>query len=55
MPPIPDNLDAETDYDEEAETSAKFTFANYTAYKAYEGELKELAERAGARFSVMKV
>lgn len=55
LPLIPDNLDAETDYDEEAEVSAKLTFANYTAYKAYENELKELAETAGARYSVTKV
>ena len=51
----PINLDAETDYDEEAEVSAKLTFANYTAFKAYENDVKELAEASGARYSVTKV
>lgn len=55
LPPIPDNLDAETDYDEEAEVSAKLTFANYTEYKLYENDLKQISEAAGARFSVTKV
>ena len=54
LPPIPENLDAETDYDEEAPLSVKFTFANYTAYSMYEGELKEIAERMGAQFALVK-
>ena len=54
LPPIPDNLDVETDFAEEAELSIKFTFANYTAYKMYEDELKEAAERMGAKFAIVK-
>lgn len=54
LPPIPENLDVETDFAEEAELSIKFTFANYTAYKMYEDELKEAAERMGAKFAIVK-
>lgn len=55
LPPIPDNLDADTDYDEEVPLAIKLTFPNFTAYSMYEGELKEIAERMGCTFSVMKV
>lgn len=55
LPPIPDNLDADTDYEEEAEVAAKLTFANYTEFKLYENDVKQIAEAAGARFSVTKV
>ena len=54
LPPLPDNLDAETDYDELAPLSVKLTFANYTAYSMYDGELKEIAERMGAQFALVK-
>ena len=54
LPPIPENLDVETDFAEEAELSIKLTFANYTAYKIYEDELKEAAERMGAKFAIVK-
>lgn len=52
--PIPDNLDADTDYDEEAPLAIKLTFPNYTAYTMYERELKEIAERMGAQYSIVK-
>lgn len=54
MPPIPDNLDADTDYDEEAPLAIKLTFPNFTAYSMYEGELKDIAERMGAQFAIVK-
>lgn len=55
LPPIPDNLDADTGYDEKAPLAIKLTFPNYTAYSMYEGELKEIAERMGAEFAIVKV
>ena len=54
MPPIPVNLDADTDYDEEAPLAIKLTFPNFTAYSMYEGELKDIAERMGAQFAIVK-
>ena len=54
LPPIPENLDAETDYDEEAPLAIKLTFPNYTAYSMHETEIKEMAERVGAQFSIIK-
>lgn len=54
LPPIPDNLDADTDYDEEAPLAIKLTFPNFTAYSMYEGELKDIAERMGAQFAIVK-
>ncbi len=54
LPPIPDNLDAEEEYNEEAPLSVKLTFPNYTAYSMYEREIKETAERMGATFALVK-
>lgn len=54
LPPIPDNLDADADYDENAQLSVKLTFQNYEEYSAYEMEIKELAERAGAMFAIIR-
>lgn len=54
LPPIPENLDADTDYDEEAPLAIKLTFPNFTAYSMYEGELKDIAERMGAQFAIVK-
>ena len=54
LPPIPDNLDADTDYDEEAPLAIKLIFPNFTAYSMYEGELKGIAERMGAQFAIVK-
>jgi site-specific DNA-methyltransferase (adenine-specific) len=54
LPPIPENLDANTDYDEEAPLAIKLTFPNFTAYSMYEGELKGIAERMGAQFAIVK-
>lgn len=54
LPPIPDNLDADTDYDEEAPLAIKLTFPNFTAYSMYESELKDIAERMGAQFAIVK-
>lgn len=50
---IPENLDGD-DYDANQPIGAKFTFPNYTAYSMYEDELKEIAERMKAVFSVVK-
>lgn len=52
--PIPENLDAETDYDESTPLAVKFTFANYTEYRLHEVELKETAERCGCEYAVIK-
>lgn len=54
LPPVPENLDAVTDYDEEAPLAVKLTFPNFTAYSMYESELKEMAERMGAQFAIVK-
>ena len=54
LPPIPENLDADTDYDEEAPLAIKLTFPNFTAYSMYECELKDVAERMGAHFAIVK-
>jgi len=54
LPPIPENLDADTDYDEETPLAIKLTFPNFTAYSMYEGELKDIAERMGAQFAIVK-
>lgn len=54
LPPIPEKLDADTDYDEEAPLAIKLTFPNFTAYSMYEGELKDIAERMGAQFAIVK-
>lgn len=54
LPPILENLDADTDYDEEAPLAIKLTFPNFTAYSMYEGELKDIAERMGAQFAIVK-
>lgn len=50
---IPQNLDGE-DYDANQPIACKITFDNYTAYSMYEDELKEIAERMNAAFSVVK-
>lgn len=50
---IPQNLDGE-DYDANQPIACKITFDNYTAYSMYEDELKEIAERMNATFSVVK-
>ena len=55
LPPIPDNLDIDTDYGKEPPLTIKLTFPNFAAYSIYEGELKDIAERMGCIFSVMKV
>jgi len=54
LQPIPENLDADTDYDSEAPLSVKLTFPNYTAFSMFEGELKDIAERMGAQFAIVK-
>ena len=54
LPPIPENLDADTDYEGEAPLAIKLTFPNFTAYSMYEGELKDIAERMGAQFALVK-
>lgn len=51
--PMPENLDGE-DYDGNQPLAVKITFPNYTAYSMYEDELKEMAARMGAEFSVVK-
>ena len=51
---IPDNLDADEDYNPSAPIAGKFTFSNYVEYAQHEEELKEFAERIGAEFSVVK-
>lgn len=50
---IPQNLDGE-DYDPNQPLACKIIFDNYTAYSMYENELKEIAERMSAQFSVVK-
>ena len=52
--PIPDNLDAEEDYNSSAPIAGKFTFSNYVEYAQHEQELKDFAEEIGAEFSVVK-
>ena len=52
--PIPDNLDAEEDYNSSAPIAGKFTFSNYVEYAQHEQELKDFAEEIGADFSVIK-
>ena len=52
--PIPNNLDAEEDYNSSAPIAGKFTFSNYTEYAQHEQELKDFAEEIGAEFSVVK-
>ena len=51
--PMPENLDGE-DYDGNQPLAVKITFQNYTAYSMYEEELKEMAARIGAEYSVVK-
>lgn len=51
--PIPENLDGE-DYDADQPIACKITFANHTAYSMYEDELKGVAERMDAQFSLVK-
>lgn len=53
LPPIPENLDADNDY-EEAPLTIKLTFPNFAAYSAYEMELKDIADRMGAQFAIVK-
>lgn len=52
--PIPDNLDADEDYNSSAPIAGKFTFSNYVEYAQHEQELKDFAEEIGAEFSVVK-
>ena len=52
--PIPDNLDAEEDYNSSAPIAGKFTFSNYVEYAQHEQELKNFADEIGAEFSVVK-
>ena len=52
--PIPDNLDADEDYNSSAPIAGKFTFSNYTEYAQHEQELKDFADEIGAEFSVVK-
>ena len=52
--PIPDNLDAEEDYNSSAPIACKFTFSNYAEYAQHEQELKDFADEIGAEFSVVK-
>lgn len=52
--PIPDNLDADEDYNSSAPIAGKFTFRNYVEYAQHEQELKDFAEEIGAEFSVVK-
>ena len=52
--PIPDNLDAEEDYNSSAPIACKFTFSKYAEYAQHEQELKDFAEEIGAEFSVVK-
>lgn len=51
---IPDNLDADEDYNSCAPIAGKFTFSNYTEYAQHEQELKDFADEIGAEFSVVK-
>ena len=50
---IPQNLDGD-DYDGNQPLAVKLTFQNYTAYAMYETEIKALANKTGAEFSVIK-
>lgn len=52
--PIPDNLDAEEDYNSSSPIAGKFTFNNYVEYAQHEQELKDFADEIGAEFSVVK-
>ena len=52
--PIPDNLDADEDYNSSAPIAGKFTFSNYVEYAQHEQELKDFADEIGAEFSVVK-
>jgi len=52
--PIPDNLDAEEDYNSSAPIAGKFTFSNYSEYAQHEQELKDFADEIGAEYSVVK-
>ena len=52
--PIPDNLDADEDYNSSAPIAGKFTFSNYVEYAQHEQELKDFAEKIGAEYSVVK-
>ena len=54
LPPVPENLNADTDYSGEEPIAIKLTFLNYAEYSQYEGELKEIAERMGADFAIVK-
>ena len=52
-PPLSENLDSDDDYGDKP-LSVKMTFPNYTAYSMYERELKEIAERMGAKYAIVK-
>lgn len=52
--PIPDNLDADEDYNSSAPIAGKFTFGNYVEYAQHEQELKDFAEKIGAEYAVVK-
>lgn len=52
--PIPDNLDADEDYNSSAPIAVKLTFHNYVGYAQHEQELKDFADEIGAEFSVVK-
>ena len=49
---FPTNLAAEEET--EHKIFVKFTFPDYSSYVPYENELKEIAERVGAEFGLMK-
>lgn len=54
LPPIPETLDADQEYNAGMPLAVKLTFPNYTAYLMYENEIKEIAERMGATFALVK-
>ena len=52
--PIPDRLDADEEYNPEAEIGVKLVFHNYVEYHQHEQTIKDFAEDIGAEFSVVK-
>jgi hypothetical protein len=52
--PIPDHLDADEEYNSEAEIGVKLVFHNYAEYRQHEQTIKDFAEEIGAEFSVVK-
>lgn len=53
-PPIPDELDADEDYNSEAAIGVKLVFNTYTEYRRNEQKIKDFAEGIGAELSVVK-